>query len=249
MFDNQIFQRLVEADNLTGEVVAVNSFIIEVKGLEGVCLGAKVLFEDGQCGLVREAYGDKVILFNIDSEEIALGTLAVVESDVLNVPVGKSLIGRVVSPMGKPLDSKGAIRATASSGIFNPAPGIMARSMLNEQLASGVTAVDSFFPVVLRTFRGICCWLDMFYNWVRLVIDRNSYSRRLFVTILTHVPGISHARTDKQYQQYHSTYRRFSQKLSGTLFHSPSFVLCNITATFFVEPDSLQWIQQPCHLF
>jgi F-type H+-transporting ATPase subunit alpha len=51
--------------------------------------------------------------------------------------------------MGKPLDGKGAIRTTATSGVFNPAPGIMARSMLNEQLASGVTAVDSFFPVVL----------------------------------------------------------------------------------------------------
>jgi F-type H+-transporting ATPase subunit alpha len=149
MFDNQKFQRLVEADNLTGEVIASNSFIIEVKGLEGVRLGAQVLFEDGQRGLVREAYGDKVILFNIDSERMAPGTLAVVESDILSVPVGKGLVGRVVTPMGEPLDGKGAVKTTASSGIFNPAPGIMARKMLDEQLASGVTAVDSFFPVVL----------------------------------------------------------------------------------------------------
>lgn len=149
MFNNEVFQRLVEADNLTGEVVGVNSFLIEVKGLEGVRLGSQVLFEDGQRGMVREAYGDRVILFNIDSEKMALGTLAVVENDTLEVPVGKNLIGRVVSPMGKPLDGKGAIRTTTTSGIFNPAPGIMARSMLNEQLASGVTAVDSFFPVVL----------------------------------------------------------------------------------------------------
>jgi F-type H+-transporting ATPase subunit alpha len=68
---------------------------------------------------------------------------------VLSVPVGAGLVGRVVTPMGEPLDNKGAIRTTETSGIFNPAPGIMARSMLNEQLASGVTAVDSFFPVVL----------------------------------------------------------------------------------------------------
>jgi F-type H+-transporting ATPase subunit alpha len=149
VFDNQTFQRLVEADNLTGEVVAINSFIVEVKGLEGVCLGAQVLFEDGQRGMVRETRGDRVILFNIDSEKMSLGTLAVVENDMLSVPVGKNLIGRVISPMGKPLDDKGAIRTTASSGVFNPAPGIMARSVLNEQLASGVTAVDSFFPVVL----------------------------------------------------------------------------------------------------
>ncbi|MDB5167078.1 MAG: atpA [Candidatus Saccharibacteria bacterium] len=149
MFNNATFQKLVEADGLTGEVVAVNSFIIEVKGLEGVRLGAQVLFEDGQRGLVREAYGDKVILFNVDSEKMAPGTLAVVENDVLSVPVGKNLIGRVISPMGKPIDGKGALRTTKTSGIFNAAPGIMARSMLNEQLASGVTAVDMFFPVVL----------------------------------------------------------------------------------------------------
>lgn len=149
MFENPTFQRLVEADNLTGEVVAINSFIIEVKGLEGVRLGSQVLFQDGQRGLVREASGNKVILFNVDSEQMALGTLAVVENDILSVPVGKNLIGRVISPMGKPLDGKGSLRTTAKSGIFNPAPGIMERSMLNEQLASGVTAVDSFFPIVL----------------------------------------------------------------------------------------------------
>lgn len=149
MFDDQTFQRLVETDNLTGEVVANNSFIVEVKGLEGVRLGAQVLFEDGQRGTVREAYGDKVILFNIDSERIAPGTLAVVENDVLSVPVGKQLIGRVVSPMGKPLDGKGAVHTTATSGIFNPAPGIMARRQLDQQLLSGVSAVDMFFPIVL----------------------------------------------------------------------------------------------------
>lgn len=149
MFNNASFQKLVEADNLTGEVVSCNSFIVEVKGLEGVRLGTQVLFEDGQRGLVREAYGDKVILFNIDSEKIAPGTLAVVQNDMLNVPVGKQLIGRVVNPMGEPLDGGPAIQTTKTSGIFNPAPGIMARSALNEQLPSGVTAVDMFFPIVL----------------------------------------------------------------------------------------------------
>ncbi len=149
MFDNSTFQKLVEANNLTGEVAAANSFIVEVKGLEGVRLGSQVLFEDGQRGLVREAYGDRVILFNIDSEKIAPGTLAVVQNDTLSVPVGEQLVGRVVSPMGKPLDGKGSVQTTHVSGIFNPAPGIMARSMLNEQLASGVSAVDMFFPIVL----------------------------------------------------------------------------------------------------
>jgi F-type H+-transporting ATPase subunit alpha len=149
VFDSAKFQKLVEADHLTGEVVATNSFIIEVKGLEGVRLGAQVLFADGQRGMVRETYKDKAILFNIDSEHLELGTLAVVENDQLNIPVGRELIGRVVTPMGEALDDKGPVSTQTNSGIFNPAPGIMARSMLNEQLASGVSAVDMFFPVVL----------------------------------------------------------------------------------------------------
>ncbi|MES2875981.1 MAG: sodium-transporting two-sector ATPase [Patescibacteria group bacterium] len=149
MFDNAHFQKLVEADNLTGEVVAVNRFIVEVKGLEGVRIGAQILFENGQRGLVREAYGDKVILYNIDTEELPIGVLAVVENDILSIPVGEGLIGRVLNPMGQPLDGKGAVKATKKSGIFTPAPGIMDRKMLDTQLASGVTAVDSFFPIVL----------------------------------------------------------------------------------------------------
>lgn len=149
MFDNARFQKLVEANNLTGEVVATNSFIVEVKGLDGVRLGSQILFEDGQRGLVREAHRDRVVLFNIDSEHIAPGTLAVVENEILSVPVGKKLIGRVVTPMGDPLDGKGAIGTTETLPAFNAAPGIMARQRLETQLASGVTAVDSFFPIVL----------------------------------------------------------------------------------------------------
>lgn len=149
MFDNTAFQKLVEAGNLTGEVVATNRFIVEIKGLEGVRIGAQILFEDGQRGMVREAYGDRVVLYNIDSEDVALGALVVVEFDQLQVPVGSELIGRVVSPMGLPLDGKGTLRTAQTSGIFTPAPGIMDRKMLDEQLASGVSAVDSFFPIVL----------------------------------------------------------------------------------------------------
>ena len=107
MFDNHAFQKLVEADNLTGEVVAVNRFIVEVSGLEGVRVGAQVLFENGQRGMVREAYGDKVILYNIDTEGLPFGCLAVVEFDQLSVPVGKGLIGRVLDPLGRPIDGKG----------------------------------------------------------------------------------------------------------------------------------------------
>ena len=122
MFDNQYFQKLVAAGNLTGEVVATNRFIIEVKGLEGIRIGAQVLFEDGQRGMVREAHQDKVILYNIDTETIALGALAVMEHEQLQVPVGPELVGRVVDPLGRPMDDKGPITANLGSGTFTPAP-------------------------------------------------------------------------------------------------------------------------------
>lgn len=149
MFDNPQFQKLVEAGNLTGEVTSTNRFIIEVKGLEGVRIGSQILFEDGQRGMVREAYGDRVILYNMNTEAISLGMLAVVEFDSVQVPVGRELVGRVVNPMGVPIDGKGAVNTSQTSGIFTPAPGIMDRKMLDTQLASGVSAVDSFFPIVL----------------------------------------------------------------------------------------------------
>lgn len=149
MFDNAYFQKLVQAGNLTGVVSSVNRFIVEVKGLEGVQVGAQVLFEDGQRGMVREAYANRVVLYNIDSEEMMINSMAVVEYSDLVIPVGTELIGRVLDPLGRPLDGKGALKATHSSGIFNPAPGIMDRQVLDEQLASGVSAVDSFFPIVL----------------------------------------------------------------------------------------------------
>lgn len=149
MFDNQTFQQLVESDQLTGEVVGSNGFIVEVKGLEGVRLGAQVLFSDGQRGLVREAHGDRVLLFNLDSEAIDLGTLAVVQSDELQIPVGEGMIGRVVSPLGLPLDEKGPVSFSGTSSLFNPAPGIMDREPLKDYLPTGVAFVDMFFPVVL----------------------------------------------------------------------------------------------------
>ncbi len=149
MFDNQTFEQLVQAGNLTGEVLAANSFIVEVKGLFGARLGAQVLFENGNRGLVREAHGDKVLLFNLDSEEMEPGALVVVQNDLLSVPVGEGLIGRVVSPLGQPLDSLGPVTYSGTSGLFNPAPGIMARAMLKDQLESGVPFVDMMFPIVL----------------------------------------------------------------------------------------------------
>ena len=149
MYDNNLFQKLVESGQPTGEVVAVDRFLVTVKGLDGIAANALVLFENGQQGMVREANTETVLVLNLESEAAQLGSLVVLQDNVLTTGVGDQLIGRVVNPLGQPLDGKGAIRFEANWPIFNKAPGIMDRAILKDQLASGVTMVDMMFPVVL----------------------------------------------------------------------------------------------------
>lgn len=149
MYDNNLFQKLIEAGQPTGEVVGVDRFLVTVKGLDGIAVNALVLFENGQRGMVRQVGVEEVLILNLDSEHAELGGLVVLQNNTLTTGVGEGLIGRVVSPLGQPLDGKGAIRFEANWPIFNRAPGIMERSLLKDQLATGVTMADMLFPVVL----------------------------------------------------------------------------------------------------
>lgn len=149
MYDNNLFQKLVEAGQPTGEVVGVDRFLVTVKGLDGISSNALVLFENGQQGMVREVGTETVLILNLESENAQLGSLVVLQNNVLTTGVGDALIGRVVNPLGQPLDGKGSIRFEENWPVFNKAPGIMDRAILKDQLASGVTMVDMMFSVVL----------------------------------------------------------------------------------------------------
>lgn len=149
MYDNNLFQKLVGSGQPTGEIISVDRFLVTVKGLDGVAANALVLFENGQRGMVREVGVEDVLILNLDAENSQLGSLVVLENNVLTTGVGESLIGRIVNPLGQPLDGKGAIRFEANWPVFNKAPGIMERSLLKDQLPSGVTVVDMMFPIVL----------------------------------------------------------------------------------------------------
>lgn len=149
MFDNPTFQQLVAADQPTGEVVGVERYLVTVKGLDGVAVGALVLFESGQRGMVREVGSERVTILNLETESTKLGEFVVLQDNTFTTPVGEALIGRVINPLCQPLDGKGPIRLDATWPIYNKAPGITERSMLNDQLPSGVTIVDTLFPVVL----------------------------------------------------------------------------------------------------
>lgn len=149
MYDNSAFEQLVAVGNSTGEVVGVERFLVKIKGLDGAPVGALIMFQTGQRGLIREIRESYVLALNLDTEATSIGTLAVIEELVLTTPVGDALIGRVVNPLGKALDGKGELALTETRDVFSQAPGILERSLLNDQLYSGVTMVDMLFPVVL----------------------------------------------------------------------------------------------------
>lgn len=149
MFENGFFQQLIDKGNPTGEVVGVDRFLVRVKGLDGVAVNALVLFDSGQRGMVREVAEDIVLVMNLESEETQLGGLVVLQDSIMTAGVGEGFIGRVITPLGQPIDGKGPVQITANWPLQYPAPGMMERSLLNEQLPSGVTVVDMLFPIVL----------------------------------------------------------------------------------------------------
>ncbi len=155
MFENADFQALVDGGQATAEVVAVNRFLIQAQGLRGAGVGGLVLFENGDQGLVREVSEDGAVILNLNREDTTLGTLLVLQSQQLTIGVGEGLLGRVVSALGQPRDGKGPVKVTKQQPVFAVAPGVIERSLLNQQLPSGVAIVDLLFPIVLGQRIGI----------------------------------------------------------------------------------------------
>jgi F-type H+/Na+-transporting ATPase subunit alpha len=149
------FQELVAKGQPTAEVIGVDRCLVRVKGLRDAQVGALVLFENGDQGLVREVTETGALILNLHQENMPIGMLAVTISDQLNIPAGDKLIGRVVSALGEPLDGKGEITGTSMQPVFVTAPGISERALLSEQLPTGTAIVDVLFPIVLGQRIGI----------------------------------------------------------------------------------------------
>lgn len=147
-FDNQHFAKLVESGKPVGEVIAVEKFLIHVSGLQPSALHALVMFEDGSKGFISQIHPGFVIVLHLGSATLRIGMVAVLQHQELVCKVGKDFIGRVVSVTGDPLDGKGPIPADAVWPVFNPAPPLYERKLLEDQLESGVTAIDALFPIV-----------------------------------------------------------------------------------------------------
>lgn len=142
------FQQLVKKGQPVGEVISVDKFLVRVKGLHPVSVHSLIMFEDGSKGFVHHIFEEHVVVLHLGQETLIPGLLAVVQHDELVSKVGKDFIGRVVSVSGEPLDGKGPIAADAVWPVFNEAPMLYEREMLNDQLESGVMVVDSLFPIV-----------------------------------------------------------------------------------------------------
>ncbi|HVS78776.1 MAG TPA: sodium-transporting two-sector ATPase [Candidatus Saccharimonadales bacterium] len=142
------FQALVNGGRPVGEVIAVNNLLVELSGLQPVNMHALIVFEDGSKGFVHRIFEDKVVAMHLGAEPVKVGTVAVVQHSELLSRVGKDFIGRVISVNGQPLDGKGAIAADDAWRVFNQAPPIYERELLELQLETGVTALDGLFPIV-----------------------------------------------------------------------------------------------------
>jgi F-type H+-transporting ATPase subunit alpha len=145
---NKHFDGLVAAGNPVGEVIAVDKFLVQVRGLQPCVVHALVMFADGSKGFVHQILNDKVIVLHLGSTNLKDGTMAVVQHQELVVKVGKDFVGRVISVTGEPLDGKGPIAPDGVWPVFNSAPSLYERKLLEDQVESGVLAVDSLFPLV-----------------------------------------------------------------------------------------------------
>lgn len=145
---NKHFDKLVEAGNPVGEIIAVEKFLIKARGLQPCAVNALIMFEDGTKGFVHAVETDHVVILHLGSEPARSGMMAVVQHQELVTKVGKDFIGRVISVTGEPLDGKGPIASDAVWPVFNTAPSLYERRLVEDQLESGVIAVDSLFPIV-----------------------------------------------------------------------------------------------------
>ena len=131
-----------------GQVLSVGDGIARIYGLDNVQAGEMVEFSDGTKGMALNLESDNVgaVLFGSDSG-IKEGDTVKRTNSIVDVPVGKELLGRVVDALGNPIDGKGPIYSENRSRIEVKAPGIIPRQSVSEPMQTGLKAIDSLIPV------------------------------------------------------------------------------------------------------
>ncbi len=131
-----------------GQVLSVGDGIARVYGLDNVQAGEMVEFENGTRGMALNLETDNVgiVIFGND-REIKEGQTVKRTGAIVDVPVGKGLLGRVVDALGNPIDGRGAIVATERRRVDVKAPGIIPRKSVHEPMATGLKAIDALIPI------------------------------------------------------------------------------------------------------
>jgi F-type H+-transporting ATPase subunit alpha len=131
-----------------GRVEEIGDGIALVSGLPNVRLDELLQFQKGQFGFAQVLEHDRVGCVLLDDVDgVDAGDTVTGTGDVVRVPVGPSLLGRVVDPLGRPLDGKGPIQGEASEPIERPAPAIIDRDLVVQPVQTGLVVVDTLFAL------------------------------------------------------------------------------------------------------
>ena len=131
-----------------GEIIEVGDGVARASGLENVMSSELVELTNDVFGMALNLEEDNVglVLFG-ETRKVKEGDIAKRTGKVVEVPVGREMLGRVVNPLGQPLDGKGPINSSESLPVERKALGVMSRSPVNEPLQTGIKAIDSMVPI------------------------------------------------------------------------------------------------------
>ena len=131
-----------------GGVISSADGIVQVEGMDKAVYGEIVTFENGAKGMVESVDPGKLGIMLFDgAETVGVGTLVTRSGKRAGIPVGDGFLGRVIDPLGEPIDGKGPVNAEGYNPIEKQAPGILERQSVDTPLHTGILAIDSMFPI------------------------------------------------------------------------------------------------------
>ena len=131
-----------------GTVISAADGVVDVKGMDQAVYGEIVTFDNGAKGMVESVEPDHLGIMLFDKiEEVGVGTLVTRSGKRAGIPVGDGFLGRVIDPLGEPIDGKGPVNAEGYNPIEKQAPGILERQSVDTPLHTGILAIDSMFPI------------------------------------------------------------------------------------------------------
>ena len=131
-----------------GVVISSADGIVHVEGMNRAVYGEIVTFDNGAKGMVESVDPEQLGIMLFDgAETVGVGTMVTRSGKRAGIPVGAAFLGRVISPLGEPIDGKGPIEAVGYNPIEKQAPGILERQSVDTPLHTGILAIDSMFPI------------------------------------------------------------------------------------------------------